>query len=979
MRALALLSLAPVLILASVFPAGPTSRAAESSVGGLAEIDALIDQGRYAEAESRGRALLDRTAAESGQDSLAAADALMALVTALLSNGKASDPGTLAYARQAHAIQTSRLDASDPTVALGFLTLGHVYYMRGDYPSARIAYEKALSLREQARVPLDERTVKLFEGLANLSAETGDYATSRVYFEKGLAALDRLANKRPASVVGFLNNYGTVLSDLGDLEGARAVFERALDLARRELGEDHPRFALVLDNMGAVLENIGDLAAARSAFERALAIREARLGPDSPQVAVSLSNLASVLLDQGDPAAARPLYERALKIRETALGPAHPLLAITLTGLARTLVELGEPGTARSLLERALRLREEKLGTQHPFYARSLIHLASLDYRTGDEKSALDGALRAEEILRGQIERTARYLSDRQALEYRTIERSGLDMALAAGAGSSTARTDARARRVWEAVIRSRALILDEITARHRSLLETTEPDLASRVRAWDAARASFAALVAGGPGAAGAGNYRDVLRRARAAADRAEREVATRSATVRREQVARSAGLEEIRKALPARTALVAYARFQSPRQGDRAAEPLYVAFVLPPRPASPVLLVLGPAGEIDDLVRRFRIEVGTLPKIPSSLATCRQVGATLRRLVWDPVAEAKGEATSVFLVPDGDLHLLNFATLPTGQDGYLLESGPVLHYLSAERDILSISAGGRDGVGVPRSGSLLALGGLDFGDQPNARTGDDSRAVSPTVECAGLRSLAFRPLPGSQVEVEEIGSLWTGLDGSNAARIPTAHSALLLTGPQGSEIEFKKRAPGRRVIHLATHGFSLDDVCRMTPKEGKAAVIPVPDGDGSRFPVFGLALADANRREHGTGGAPAEDGILTAEEIAALDLRGVEWVVLSGCQTGVGPALRGEGVLGLRRAFRVAGARTVVMSLWAVSDHDALEWILELYRARLAGQPTAAAVRAAALRVLENRRRSGVTDHPHFWGAFVAAGGWD
>jgi CHAT domain-containing protein len=181
-----------------------------------------------------------------------------------------------------------------------------------------------------------------------------------------------------------------------------------------------------------------------------------------------------------------------------------------------------------------------------------------------------------------------------------------------------------------------------------------------------------------------------------------------------------------------------------------------------------------------------------------------------------------------------------------------------------------------------------------------------------------------------------------------------------------------------GRRVIHLATHGFSLDDVCR-TPRAAQAdKAAGGLEASGSAFPVFGLALADVNRREIAAGRADAEDGILTADEIAALDLRGVEWAVLSGCQTGVGPALRGEGVLGLRRAFQVAGAKTLVMSLWAVGDHDALEWILELYRARLAGRTTAEAIRAASLRVLENRRRAGAIAHPHFWGAFVAAGDW-
>jgi CHAT domain-containing protein len=98
----------------------------------------------------------------------------------------------------------------------------------------------------------------------------------------------------------------------------------------------------------------------------------------------------------------------------------------------------------------------------------------------------------------------------------------------------------------------------------------------------------------------------------------------------------------------------------------------------------------------------------------------------------------------------------------------------------------------------------------------------------------------------------------------------------------------------------------------------------------------------------------------------------------VLSACETGVGKVQAGEGVLGLRRAFEVAGAGTLIMSLWSVEDESAREWMKNLYAARLGGSSTAEAVRAASLKVIEARRRAGRSTHPAFWGAFVAAGDW-
>ncbi len=117
----------------------------------------------------------------------------------------------------------------------------------------------------------------------------------------------------------------------------------------------------------------------------------------------------------------------------------------------------------------------------------------------------------------------------------------------------------------------------------------------------------------------------------------------------------------------------------------------------------------------------------------------------------------------------------------------------------------------------------------------------------------------------------------------------------------------------------------------------------------------------------------------MLTAEEVAALNLNGVEWAVLSGCDTGVGEIRAGEGVFGLRRAFQVAGARTVIMSLWPVEDQATDQWMSALYEDRFTKKlSTVDAVREAGLAVLRVRRTKGLSAHPFYWAAFVGAGDW-
>jgi CHAT domain-containing protein len=137
------------------------------------------------------------------------------------------------------------------------------------------------------------------------------------------------------------------------------------------------------------------------------------------------------------------------------------------------------------------------------------------------------------------------------------------------------------------------------------------------------------------------------------------------------------------------------------------------------------------------------------------------------------------------------------------------------------------------------------------------------------------------------------------------------------------------------------------------------------------------GLVLAGASRR--GDRPAGIDDGILTAEEISALDLGGVEWAVLSACDTGTGVVRAGEGIFGLRRAFQIAGVRTVIVSLWPVEDRLARIWMERLYAARLSRhRSTADAVRDASLALLSDRRQRHASTHPLYWSGFVAAGDW-
>ena len=204
-------------------------------------------------------------------------------------------------------------------------------------------------------------------------------------------------------------------------------------------------------------------------------------------------------------------------------------------------------------------------------------------------------------------------------------------------------------------------------------------------------------------------------------------------------------------------------------------------------------------------------------------------------------------------------------------------------------------------------------------------------------------------------------------------------------MSGARATEGAVKKAMTGRRVIHLATHGFFLGGSC----KPGNEAYRGIGTMSPRRRPekiaasrisnpllMSGLVFAGANRRASSEG-VDWEDGILTAEEVGTLDLRGVELAVLSACETGAGSVTEGEGMFGLRRAFLIAGARTVVTNLWNVEDRAARVWIERLYRERfLAQRSMPEAMRSASRHVLEMRRKADLDTHPFYWAGWLAVG---
>jgi tetratricopeptide (TPR) repeat protein len=913
------------------------------------------------------------------------------------------------------AIQEAALGADDVVLIDTLRAVGNASLAAGDLAGAEEAYR-----REGELIALHFGAVHMDAAAhayntARFMVEVGDYERAESLYRKAADIIQELEGADSARMAYALLGIGNVQTFRGEIGKALETLEHALEIAREQVGSNHPFVASCRTGLGNTLLAMGDLDGARKTFSNAVELAEQTYGPDHEATGRALRLLATTERRAGDLERAQAHLLRARRIFEIAGSevagieaeveyallladrdridqavaemqavhdtaaesfPDHPDTALWDVTLADLMLQAGRADEARELLQDLVRRFPPEL-QEDEAYVEAHAHLALASARSGRVPDALEVAARTETLGLARVRVLISGLSERRALSAAESHASARDLLISLAAAD---RGQPAVNAAWEAVVRSRGAVLDELARRHRAVADLADNAAAKE---FEIASRRLANLLVHGP-TGDADAFRRAVSEARARREEAERELARASRSFRRLQEDRAIDLDRVRDALPEGSALVAYVVYENlGSTAERSDAPReYAAFVLsagnPPR-----LMRLGPAGEIETTVAATRrlLDVRVGDDDPAREAAYRKQGTELRKLVWDPVEAACGPAGRVFLVPEGVLHLINYATLPTGEDRYLVDSGRDFHLLSSERDLARRPDG-------PTGNGLLVVGDPDYFAKPASSSTTIARAgpIAPTTvfrggasECADFASIVFTRLAESEIEARYVARRWI-----EAHPGPPEPSVLVLTGADATESRFKNEASGRRVLHVATHGFFLNGQCpsAIPGRRGIGGTSPIrkPKEDRrqeSPLILSGLALAGFNHRQD--AGPETEDGVLTAEEIAALDLGGTEWVVLSACDTGVGQVRPGEGVFGLRRAFSVAGARTLIMTLRPVRDDVAADWMEELYAARLEdGVDTAAAVTRATRTIVERRREDGLSTHPGIWGAFVASGDW-
>jgi CHAT domain-containing protein/Tfp pilus assembly protein PilF len=828
--------------------------------------------------------------------------------------------------REAIAIQERVLGKQHPDYATSLNSLATLFELMADYPRAETLYREAIAIQEKALGKQHPDYATCLNNLAALYYKMSDYTRAEPLYRDVMAIDEKVLGKDHPSHATSLNNLALLYIAMNDYQRAEHLFHQATEIREKLLGKDHPDYATSLHSLAGMYRKLRDYQRAEPLFRQAIEIRKNVLGKDHPDYARSLHDLAMLYCDMTDFSRAEPMLREAIAIREQVQGKSHPDYAQSLNGLAMFYYETSDYQRAEPLFRLAVEVLGNVFGKEHPYYAVCLNNLAALYFSMGKFPLADTLFREVTEITLRNLELTADAQSQRQQMQLGESLRHQLDNYL------SLATREPRFQEVaYAALLRWKGSVWQR-QQRQRLLLD--QPELKPRFEQLQSVSSRLSTLTLNPPAPERLEAWRRQLDELTQKREDLERDLSLASVEFRQSTVPVTP--EQLRASLPAGTMLVdflVYNRFTPANKEQQTKESweehLLVHLV---RADQEIRAIdLGPVDSLNEWVQTWRRDFGQSRE-------ASEAAGKLRERIWLPIEEHLADVHTVYVSPDGVLGQFPLAALPGKNPGsYLLEELaivmlPVPQGLPAMSSPPSSTAAAVDKSSEDR---FCLVGDVDY---EKVAAPSDKPAPDPTAPTSPLllatrggQWQTFNALPGTSAEINTIESmLW---------KYRPTSQATILRGGSATEAEFARIAPGQRYLHIATHGFFAPE----TVKNALAASSSEPNrmlslGDSrpskplGQHPdlLSGLVFAGANQEPV----AGADDGILTAAEVHSLDLRSVDLAVLSACETGLGQTAGGEGIIGLQRAFQLAGARTTVTSLWQVDDAATQALMVEFYR---------------------------------------------
>lgn len=897
----------------------------------------------------------------------------------------------LNYTR-ASEIYKKSLGPNHPDYASSINNLAELFLTTGEYAKAKLLYDEALEIRKKT---VGERHPDYSQSLNNLGTyyETlGLYDKAEQLFGEAMEkTASALGEEHPAFIIS-LNNMAGHYQSRGNYEKAEPLYQRARDLRKKIFGDQHPSYAMSLNNLGTLYLEIGQFEKAAQLFQQSGEIWKKALGAGHYNYAMSLNNLAAACEDQHQYEKAETLYTRALEIRRAVFGENHNDFAVSLNNLAGLYMETKQYDKAELFIKQANVIWKKILNEDNPSIALGLNNLAAI-YRRGHrhldiaEQLYLQAISLRKKILGENHPLTAESENDLALLYMNMGQFSKAEPLLLTSSQKNRANlqssfpvlsekekagfikeevfyNDCNNSFLYNDPVASPRIVNNNVNlqlfykslslADTRNMLEAVRSSRDSSIRKLVAEWQSVRTVISAQYALPAARRAKDLAEK-EAIAENLEKELNRRSASFREQQTALRISVNDIRRNLEEDEVAIEFVSFNY-YDKTKTDSIIYAAYLIRKQDSAALFIPLFEERQLQALIDRAGRSATGVAKTFYGVAMnfSSDIATDLYKLIWKPLEKHLQGVKKISFSPSGKLFGIAFHALPAGSGKLLMDNYELRQYVSTRQIALRSGEKTRD-----QPGRIVLFGDANYSM--------DSAAIAKNIPADDTgQDLVLRggggwpELPFTGKEVDTIKKIFSGHNIPAVAYLKEIASEGML-----------KKLDGHSpvVLHIATHGFYVPE------KQYQELVDTTGRGGGpnmyklSEDPLMrnGLILAGGNYAWSGniplTG---VDDGILTAYEIAQLNLGNTRLVVLSACETALGDIHGTEGVYGLQRAFKLAGVDKMIISLWQVPDLETSLLMTKFYSNWLDG----AGVREAFLQAQTAMRKQ----YPPFsWAAFV------
>lgn len=831
--------------------------------------------------------------------------------------------------------------------------LGEVLYGSQKYAAAERKFAQARADYEKAGLKKDIGYLKTLACQGLLYATMGRYTQAESFTASALDLRKQELGGSSPGVAASLNNYGVLRYNMARFNEAEQDLDASLAILESKGMQQQMPYAILLNNKAMLLQAVGRYNDAEKLLQQAIAIAdkqqssksrnhlkflsnlallytamekyseaeaiynsmEKRLGKTNPDYASMLNNQAALYLLMNKEDKVEDLLKRAAEIYKSSFGERNPAYAKAISDLGNFYRYKNRLTGAQPLLEKALDIREQTLGMNHPNYVQSREDMALLFWK----KLAWDDAAAHYKVAMDKsLDFVRNYfppMSEAEKTKYWDVLSPRFqrfhNFAIDASKTNPKIATD-----MFDYQMATKALLLNSTSKVKETILASGDKELIADYTVWLDQKETLARLY----------DYTQEdlrlqhinLDSMESAANAMEKKLSARSDDFVTGYGAKSVKTGDVQTLLTDQEAVVELIRVQR-YNSVLTHDAQYVALVLSRSSATPAIVIIENGQQLE--TRYFKFYRNAIQQRIADDYSYDQF--------WSKIdAVLKGKKV-VYVSPDGIYCQINLNTLKKPGGGYVINTYD-LALVGNAKDIVSMKT---RKPGTSRKNATLI-------GYPTYGKGD------------------LAELPGTKVEVEGIAKILKG----------SGYQVTSFLQAAATEANVKRvKAP--TVVHIATHGYFLRDV----EKTGNAFGVNMENANNNPLLRSGLMFANAAATVSGQrmpNLASNDNGILTAYEAMNLNFEGTELVVLSACETGLGDVRAGEGVYGLQRAFQVAGADALIMSMWKVDDAATQQLMTSFYSNWIKIGDKQAAFRQAQLQLLSKFKA------PYYWGAFVMMG---